>query len=161
MRRNNAWFNNEQGFTLVEVLASLTIISVILVGSYNLIIFTNQAAVSNNDRLVAINLGKATLERVKIQPTDYFALPTDVIDDTETFSNATGECDQSDAEDSENPFCVKVNDKIYSVTVEVSQTGEEFNYNLIDVTVIVVLEDENITHQLEGYVSYDSNQLEE
>src|SRR5690606_9298817 len=68
---------NESGFTLVEVLASLVIISIIFIGAFNLIISTNEVAVSNNNRLVAINLGKATIERIKVDPFSYFSKPSE------------------------------------------------------------------------------------
>ena len=60
MRRSRG--KSERGFTLVEVLASVVIISIVLIGVVNLLIFTNKTAVSNNDKLVAINLAKASID---------------------------------------------------------------------------------------------------
>src|SRR5690625_6696683 len=72
--------STQKGFTLVEVLASIVIISVILVGVAQLMLFTNKTAVSNNSKLVTTHLAKATMERIKIEPEAYFP-----------FSNVTSE----------------------------------------------------------------------
>ncbi|RLL47869.1 prepilin-type N-terminal cleavage/methylation domain-containing protein [Oceanobacillus piezotolerans] len=142
---------NEQGFTLVEVLASLTILSIILVGSYNLIIFTNEVAVSNNDRLVAVNLGKATLERVKLDPFSFFARPSDNENlSTEDFNYTSDNCEPEGCADL---YKVMVNDKVYLITLTVNQNNDEERMNLIEVIVNVELPGK-ANHQVEGYVNY-------
>ena len=140
----------EKGFTLVEVLASLVILSIILVGVLNLFVFTNKAAVTNNDRLVAINLGKATLERVKNAPEDYFSSLTH-----EALENGVQlPMDDCESEECKDLYTELINDKEYEIMLDVSQDESERNMQLINVLVTVELPEEDISHQVEGYVVY-------
>src|SRR5690625_3773894 len=74
IRRSRRVTQLEHGFTLIEVLASIVIISVILLGVIQLIGLTNKTAVSNNTKLVTINLARTTMERIKLQPENYFEI---------------------------------------------------------------------------------------
>ena len=65
-RLRNFFVKSRNGFTLVEVLAAIVIISIILIGVVNLLHFTNKTAYSNNAKLVSINLAKASIERIKL-----------------------------------------------------------------------------------------------
>ncbi|WP_062355417.1 type IV pilus modification PilV family protein [Bacillus kwashiorkori] len=130
---------NKSGFTLIEVLASLVILSIIILTFLNLFVFTNKTAVTNNDKLVAIHLAKATLERVKIDPFSYIDKPNatlvnNVVTETHT-----------------------INDNHYEVTIHFTQTNDEKNYGLINVLVDVNKLNSNMgtTSQVEGYVSYE------
>src|SRR5699024_7342090 len=93
MIKNNH-YRNENGFTLVEVLASIVIISVIMLGVVQLMSFTNKTAASNNSKLVTTHLAKATIERIKMQPETYFPF-NEVVDKTYTKEN----CKPEDCED--------------------------------------------------------------
>ncbi|WP_026906454.1 type IV pilus modification PilV family protein [Paucisalibacillus globulus] len=138
----------ESGFTLVEVMASLVIISIILIGTFNLITFTNKVAVSNNDRLVAINLATATIERIKVDPLSYFNVPEDV-NLKQTFSY-----DYCEPEHCNSLYSILLNDKEYRLTLYVNQSSEEKVMELVEVIVTIELPEENIRHKVEGYVSY-------
>lgn len=146
--------NAESGFTLVEVLASLVIISIIFIGAFNLIISTNEVAVSNNNRLVAINLGKATIERVKNNPSIYFNQPeaNDIDYDYGVSDCASINESETDIDNCQNLYDVTINDNEYSITLRVNQDSDEEKLNLIDLLVTVELPGENIKHQVEGYV---------
>ena len=80
-------FNN-QGFTLMEVLASITLLSIIVLTFLQLFAFTNKVAVENNNKLVAVHLAKAMLERVKMNPGMYIDLPLDTCPQ----KNEKGQC---------------------------------------------------------------------
>lgn len=137
---------SEKGFTLVEVLASVVIISLILSSFFGLLVFTNKTAVSNNSKLVSINLAKASMERMKIQPESYFHF-TDVKEKTYTIKDClTEEC--------EALYELPVNDQKYDVEVKVSQSEEEKNLQLINVVVTVELAERNIQSTVEGYISH-------
>lgn len=58
---------NERGFTLVEIIASLVIVTIVLISAAQLIIQTNKTAELNNEKLILINLADMTLERLKIE----------------------------------------------------------------------------------------------
>lgn len=55
------------GFTLIEVVASIVIISIILISISQVIIQTKKTAVSNDEKLALIHLADTTLERLKIE----------------------------------------------------------------------------------------------
>ena len=138
--------STQKGFTLVEVLASIVIISVVLVGVAQLMLFTNKTAVSNNSKLVTTHLAKATMERIKIEPEAYFP-----------FSNVTSEkkeytknnCHPTDCE---QLYEFYVNDQTYDVTVQVSQNEEESELDLINVFVKVKQTNKSTESCVEGYV---------
>ena len=63
-------FKNK-GFTLVEVVVSVTILAIILLTFGTIFVFTNQTAISSNEKLVALHLARGTLERLKVDPEFY------------------------------------------------------------------------------------------
>ena len=139
------------GFTLVEVLASILIISIILLGVAQLMLFTNKTATSNNSKLITTHLAKATIERIKIKPEDYFPLDNIGTGRKEYSKNncqPTG-CDQW--------YELLVNDQTYDVTVEVSQNLEEKELNLINIFVKVKQSNREIQSSLEGYVVHEAS----
>ncbi|WAA08869.1 type IV pilus modification PilV family protein [Fervidibacillus albus] len=66
--------NKREGFTLIEVVVAITILSITILTFFQIFIFSQKTANSNNEKLVAIHLAKATLERVKTNPTYYFSM---------------------------------------------------------------------------------------
>lgn len=140
--------NKQAGFTLVEVLASIVLISIILLGVVNLITFTNKTAYSNNSKLVAINLAKASMERIKIEPGSYFDL-NKVKQEKITYTS--GNCETINCE---KLYKLEVNNQTYEVQVEISQNNEEKALRLINSVVTVKRFDKNIQSTVEGYVNY-------
>ena len=55
----------EQGFTLLEVVASIVIITIVVISFARLFVQSNNVAHYNNEKLVLINLADAELERVQ------------------------------------------------------------------------------------------------
>lgn len=129
---------NEKGFTLVEVLASLVIISIVLMSFMAIFTNTNRLAVSNSEKLVVINLADAYLERIKMSPGE-FITPSPI--------NKTS---MSKAIPNHN-----MNGKEYEVSLKVSPPKDGRNLKLLDIVVTVSLENSNLSSSVEGYISYD------
>lgn len=140
----------EIGFTLVEVLTSIVIISIIFLGIIQLLNFTNKTAVSNNTKLVTTHLAKATIERVKMTPDHFF--PTDNVT-TNTFDKTN-----CIPENCENVYSFKLNGSEYDVRVKISQDNEEKRLNLINVLVTVEHFEKQINSTVEGYVTNEKNE---
>lgn len=153
IRTSSRFPKNEKGVTLVEVLASIVIISIILLGVFSLLTFTNKTAVSNNAKLVSINLAKATIERMKVKPDDYFYNFEELKAKTAEFEVVY---DHEDCHTSacETLYLPVVNDQTYHVEITVSQTDEERDLKLLNVVVTVSLAERNIKSVVEGYVNY-------
>src|SRR5690625_2027305 len=108
---------NNSGFTLVEVLASVVIISIIFIGVFQLFTFSAKTATSNQSKLVTSHLAKATIERIKVDHHSFF---------TQETVNATPVkydmdlCQTIESIDC-NLYQFLVNDVQYAVEVTVSQ----------------------------------------
>lgn len=149
---------NEKAFSLVEVLASVVVVSIVLIGVLNIIVFTNKVAVSNNDKLVAVYLANATIERIKEKPEDFFPLPSDASPAPEYVGRTAEDPFSYDGthcttEACENLYHVQINEVIYKVTVSVSQDEKEQQLRLINVVVNVKHPDKPIHSKVEGYVN--------
>ncbi|WP_077706093.1 type IV pilus modification PilV family protein [Virgibacillus dokdonensis] len=145
----------QRGFTLVEVLASLVMLSVILIGVSQLFIFTNKAAASNNEKLIVLNLSKATMERLKMEPSAFF-LPEEITDQQTTFDYET--CTRLGLSGCKQRYQPTINDRVYSIVITASQsaggrTVHEKSLGLINVMVSVEDETGRINNQVEGYVN--------
>lgn len=132
---------NEKGFTLVEVLASLVIISIVLMSSMAIFSNTNALAVSNNEKLVVINLADAYLERVKANPTEFITpFPPTKKDESKGRTQST----------------VRMNERNYEVVIKVTQSTTEFNeLSLLNIVVKVSAQNSKHTSSVEGYIPYE------
>lgn len=135
---------NDRGFTLVEIVASIVILSIVLISLAQILVQTNKMAVHNNDKLVAINLAEAELERLKLNPFD------------------TNEQVRLKALDTNPTYPYTLDDETkdlysggpqYVVIVNADQTSDEKANKLINVTVKVTLNKTSST--VEGYVQYE------
>ncbi len=130
---------NDKGFSLLEVVASIVLLSIILLSFFQIFIQTNKTAVSNNEKLVVIHLADAVLERIKLDPfTDFLERP-----------------DGSTYNETKSIPPVVMNNKSYQVTIKASQNSEEKNIRLVNVLVEVVAENGRTKSSVEGYVSYE------
>ncbi len=146
-------YENVKGFTLVEVLASLVILSIVLIGTMNLMLFANNTATTNNDKLVAINIGKATIERIKITPFQFIPkskFPTGKEWVTFNINTCEREIKHPNCKLLFKPY---INDTGYNINLKIKQDINERNMELINVIVKVQSEDEKVNHKVEGYVS--------
>lgn len=138
---------NEKGFTIVELLASIIILSILIIGIFQMFVFSAKTATSNQTKLVTIHLAKATIERIKVDAGSYF--PFDMVGETEIFNE--GNCHYF-AEINCDLFTMTVNDLNYEVEVEVSQDTNEELLDLINVVVTVTQLEKRLSSKVEGYV---------
>lgn len=110
--------NNEKGFTLIEVLASLVIVTIILLAFSQIFISNNQYANKNTEKLVVVNLADAYLERIRV-----------------TAMYREKEIDF---------FVFEMNGKAYQVKVESNQTQEEKDRKIQNVVVTVSILEDNV-----------------
>ena len=138
--------SNESGFTLVELLASIIILSIIILGIFQMFIFSAKTATSNQTKLVTTHLAKATIERIKVDAESYFSFDQVEVGNTKIFDKEN--CTARDCE----LFTMTVNDLSYEVEIEVSQDSAEKDLNLINVIVTVTQPEKKLSSKLEGYV---------
>jgi prepilin-type N-terminal cleavage/methylation domain-containing protein len=157
---------SEKGFTLVEVLASLVIISIILMSSVAIFSNTNALAVNNSEKLVVINLADAYLERLKTDPVGTLSNSDNDIEVTLSEMINLNSCpilklEKICPEIILNNEITKLNDKQYKVSVQFSQTQSktasrihsEKDLQLINVLVTVSSPTSNISSSVEGYIA--------
>lgn len=135
---------NEKGFSLIEVIASIVIISIVLLSFFQLFIQSNKTAVANNEKLVVINLADAELERLKLDPfTETLPIPN------------------SNSYNINKNKIVTLNNKTYSVNIKGTQnagtnnTTSEKDLKLINVWITVTAPNGKTKSSVEGYVSYE------
>ncbi|CAM3109700.1 type II secretion system protein [Filibacter tadaridae] len=150
---------SEKGFSLLEVVASLVIISIVLLSFYPFFINAKTMSDSNMERLVVINLADATLERLKADPYAYIEKPST---DPDYLSIKSGEKVYSNTNCQKDgvvpdpciPFSIELNGENYFVVVKSSQTNGESESKLIEILVTVKNESGKINYSVEGYIPY-------
>ncbi|WP_409368576.1 prepilin-type N-terminal cleavage/methylation domain-containing protein [Lysinibacillus sp. 38-6] len=139
---------SQRGFTLIEVVASLVLISIILLSFAQIFISTNKTAALNNEKLVTVNLADAVLAKVKSESLP--KLSSNNLNDYFKNMDTT----------------IKVNDKSYKITYSPSQYSDknkkytnsnftEQELNLIKVVVTITSPNEKTKGSSEGYVSIE------
>lgn len=135
----------EKAFTLVEVVASIVIITIVLLSFAQIFIQTNKTAHLNNEKLVVVNLADAVLERERAEPRQE-KLVTDL---TEYFNS----------EEQKKP--IVLNGKRYTISYAVTQQAiqkpknsnfTEKELNLIKLVVTVTAPNGKTKGSSEGYV---------
>ncbi|WP_377888292.1 prepilin-type N-terminal cleavage/methylation domain-containing protein [Alkalihalobacillus sp. R86527] len=140
---------SENGFTLIEVLVSLTLLTSIVLVASSFFTQSNTISSYNNQKLVAVNLARATLERIQLAPESYI---TDGLNGGPyTYQN----CKNSPKTDCEN-YQIKINNHEYRIDVTVSQDLNEQEIELVDVRVDVTLPNKKPTIEtsVEGFVKH-------
>lgn len=133
---------NNKGFTLIEVIASLVIITIVLISFAQIFIQANKQASLNNEKLVVINLADAVLEKLKATPVQKKTI-TNV---NEYFQN--------------EPTTMILNGKTYTISYQASQNStkhtntnfSESELNFIRVVVTVISPNGKTKATTEGYV---------
>lgn len=127
---------DEKGISLVEVLASLVVISLILIAFFQLFIQTNKTTVSQNEQLVLMHFANAKLERIKLTSLDLSSDPEQMVWNYESdFKSSAG-----------GKYFVEIN--------RIKDVVKESQINLLDVTVTVTSANSNLKGVVEGYVPY-------
>lgn len=132
---------NEKGFTLIEVVASIIIISIVLLSFSQLFIQSNKSSVQNNDKLITINLAEAELERLKVTPFHPDYLPP--IDKSKLYNPPKKEVEK---------VIYEYGPK-YKLSIKATQTADEKNNQLVNVVVTTKLN--TVSTTVEGYVKYE------
>lgn len=148
--------NNERGFTLIEVVASIVIIAIVLISFSQLFIQTNKTAAKNNEKLVTVNLADAALVKLK---SETFAKNSSITNVNNYFVDNV----ESDPTKKKPPLAIEMNGKSYSVAYAASQSNStvtnsnhsEKDLNLIKVVVTVTAPDGKTKGSSEGYVSLE------
>lgn len=147
---------SDHGFTLIEVLASIVLITIILLSFSQLFIQSYKTAVFNNEKLVTINLADAIL--AKVQAKSYTKLSTGA-----TVQDYFKDSTKTDKKLMDPPLEIDLNGKTYSISYQASQaTTKQTNSNfsekeldLVKVVVMVTSPDGKTKGSSEGYVSIE------
>lgn len=147
---------NERGFTLIEVVASLVIITIVLISFSQLFVQSNKTANYNNEKLTTINLADAALVKLKSLPLTKDTSITDV-------NSYLIDSIESNPQKMKPVKAIELNGKLYNVTYVASQSKDvitnakntEEQLNLIKVIVTVTAPDGKIKGSSEGYVSLE------
>ncbi|KGR84826.1 PulJ/GspJ family protein [Lysinibacillus odysseyi] len=149
---------NENGISLIELVASIAIVSIVLISFAQLFIQANKASVHNNEKLVTINLADAAL--AKLQSETFTKKPA-ITNMNDYFIDTT----EKDPIKKRPPLAIAMNEKTYMVSYKASQSDvspssgkirySEKSLNLIKVVVTVTAPDGKIKGSSEGYVSLE------
>ncbi|MEY9969736.1 prepilin-type N-terminal cleavage/methylation domain-containing protein [Lysinibacillus sp. RC46] len=147
---------SQRGFSLIEVVASLVLISIILLSFAQIFISTNKTATVNTEKLVTVNLADAVLAKLKSDPLTKIATK-----DLNDYFKDTGE--PPDAKKKNPPLEIDLNGKTYTITYTPSQNSNKYvnsdftekDLNLIKVVVTVTSQNGKTKGSSEGYVSIE------
>jgi len=131
---------NEKGFSLIEVLGSLVILTIVLISFFQIFVNSNKIAVTNNEKLVVIYLADAELERIKFNP--FERLPKVNPASLSLYKES-------------KTHIISLNDKEYKVKIDASQTAKEKELKMLNVLVTVTSENNKTNSSVEGYVIYE------
>jgi prepilin-type N-terminal cleavage/methylation domain-containing protein len=132
----------EKGFSLIEILISLMILSVSVIGISQFFHQANQISVGNNNKLVATNLARMTLERLQNDYESYEIKVRPAVYDK-------SKCTSSDCSDI---YEILINNTKYETKITVKpQVGKETAIQLFPVKVTIYFSDNKST-SVEGYV---------
>ncbi|QBK25728.1 type IV pilus modification PilV family protein [Ureibacillus thermophilus] len=131
---------NNQGFSLVEAVASIVLITIALLSFYSLFISSFNTANYNNDKLIAINLAEAELERIKLSPFETGNLPP--VDYSVNYNQTIRKTKE-----------IYSGGDTYDLEIIATQNNNEKNNKLINVIVTVEYNGKKST--VEGYVIYE------
>lgn len=169
------YIRNNEGFSLVEIVASIVIISIIMISFFQF--FTSNAKIAslNTDKLVTINLADATLAKLKSSTTFNSSVVTDLdfielgIDPTELSPSDKKlysyfiDVSEDDPTKMLPPRAIELNGKLYTIDYKPTQSTSEVHnssfseskLNFIRVVVIVYSPDGKTNGKSEGYVQID------
>ncbi|MFJ5768462.1 prepilin-type N-terminal cleavage/methylation domain-containing protein [Psychrobacillus sp. NPDC093180] len=131
---------NEKGYSLLEVLGSLVILTIVLISFFQIFVNSNKIAATNNEKLVVIYLADAELERVKFNP--FERLPKVTPASLSLYKES-------------KTHIISLNDKEYKVKLDASQTTKEKELKMLNVLVTVTSENNKTNSSVEGYVIYE------
>lgn len=136
---------SEKGFSLIEVLISLTILSVSVIGISQFFHQANQISAGNNTKLVATNLARMTLERAQINHDPYEIKLISGMSE-KTLNKAT--CTTTSCQ---GLYEMEINNKPYKISIKIKQLPADKEIGLYSAKVLVNYGKPNPT-SVEGYL---------
>jgi prepilin-type N-terminal cleavage/methylation domain-containing protein len=122
---------NNRGFTLIEVLASIIILSVIITSFFQFFIFSQKTTTNNQDKLIAINIAQKVLEQIKEE-----AGKPDSSTDKSQYWSVSHPNDHNYVKTYEGEsYKESVDGKTYSIKIAVAEEKPENRLYMITVTV--------------------------
>jgi prepilin-type N-terminal cleavage/methylation domain-containing protein len=141
--------SSDKGFSLIEVLVSLSILSISVIFISNFFIQANEISAGNNRKLVAANLARMTLDRVQQNPESY---GIKVPKEKDVFS--TSNCHDLPSDECKKLYSTKINETKYEISLYINEDSDkEEEMNLLPVTVTISYLNKETS--VEGYVTYD------
>jgi len=146
---------SQKGFSLIEVVASIVLISIMLLSFAQLFIATNKTATVNIEKLVTVNLADAVLAKLKSDPLTKIA--------TKDLNDYFKDTSEPDAKKKNPPLEIDLNGKTYTITYTPSQNSNKYvnsdftekDLTLIKVVVTVTSQNGKTRGSSEGYVSIE------
>jgi prepilin-type N-terminal cleavage/methylation domain-containing protein len=83
-------FETQKGFSLIEILISIAILSLISVAFFSSLEFSSRALTTTDERETAKNIAEAQMEHIKSLTYDAFYPPMDISSDYPGYSIVTG-----------------------------------------------------------------------
>lgn len=109
---------NERGFTLVEILASITILAILATVFFQMFIFSQKTTTTSKEKLVALNVAQGVMERIK-----HGAYPE--IDTNHEGTYTVSSCDDPTTQsECEKRYKIKVNDIDYKIIITIDSEAE-------------------------------------
>lgn len=136
----------EQGFSLIEALAALVIVSIVLLSFSQFFVQSNKTAVRNNEQLVVTYLANAELERAKNAPSSELFSAGKLSKPAAIFS---------DTYSSNFEKSVTINNQSYKIRLTATQSSDEHDIKFVTLTVKVVSPDMKTNSSVEGIVKYE------
>jgi prepilin-type N-terminal cleavage/methylation domain-containing protein len=140
---------SEKGFSLIEVLVSLTILSVSVISIAHFFNQSNDVSSFNNNKLVATNLARMTLERVQHSYGSFGIVKNTAKHYDITVCTTDPDCKKL--------YAPTINSNVYEIEIDVkNQTSEEASIKLFPVTVKVnyPTKQNKKSTSVEGYMKY-------
>lgn len=134
---------NNRGFTLIEVLASIVILSILATVFFQMFVFSQKTTTSSKEKLVAINVAQGVLERIKYKAHDEIQSPG-----TYTSANCTSSSNPSNCQ---KRYKIMVNNINYSIKIQVGGKVDS-ELNLYSAKVLVYDENGKIQSTVKGFV---------
>ncbi|WOV88721.1 prepilin-type N-terminal cleavage/methylation domain-containing protein [Sporosarcina oncorhynchi] len=147
---------NQKGFSLLEVVASLVIITIVLLSFYPMIINAKKISNSNMDRLVMINLAEATLNRLKADQYAYIEQPSNQT--SYLFNSKKYTYSNCSTENCKELYLMQLNGENYHLVIKVSQDEKEAKSNLLNIIVSIKNDEKNTQFNVEGYINNASKE---
>lgn len=144
-----------EGFTLIEILASIVILGILLTGFFQFFIFSQKTTTSNQDKLVALNIAQKVFEQVKNNAyPEVTVIDTTVPVEYPVTHDFVNVCSSGDADKlSGCKEIITSNNKTYDVKIVVSEKKEDLL--LLFVKVQVFDASGYMKSNVKGYVKYE------